>query len=238
MCPKVSIYFSETSLFTSRFDDFRELLSYEENHRADQLQFETMRQTYIISHGLLRMLLGEMTGLNPAEINILKDGRNKPYIRNYLLHFNLSHTRNAFAIAICPDFPVGIDLENVNRDLDYSSIAEMCLNFREQMYVEENMAELCERFFLLWTRKEAYLKAVGTGITCDLRRIPSFQRFESPGSNFYEDMINIPPHDSYFVYSQKISDYFLSIATPGRIKIQTSIIDEAYCEKRYPVTIQ
>ncbi|MGE5406530.1 MAG: 4'-phosphopantetheinyl transferase family protein [Methanosarcina sp.] len=225
---KTDVYFSETSALEARFDHFRSVLSADELLRADQLHFNEMRQTFVISHGLLRLILGKNLGMNPSDIIIQKDDRNKPYLKDHSLYFNLSHTKNAFAIAICRDFQIGIDLEEVNPDLDYASISGTVLNYTERMYVEENRAELYDRFFLLWTRKEAYLKGVGSGITCDLSKIASFQKRESLAMGFPEESIAGPSDKEFFVYSEKIMNYFISIASPGRIKIQTNIIDEAF----------
>jgi 4'-phosphopantetheinyl transferase len=234
----VELFFSETCRLEAKYDDFRNMLSHDELLRADQLHFEEMRHTYVISHGFLRLLLGRRLGMKPAEIIIRRDDRNKPYLNDYPLHFNLSHAKNAFAIAICPDFQIGIDLEKVNPYLDYGSVSGTVLNSREQMYVEEDRTELYDRFFLLWTRKEAYLKSVGTGITGDLWKIVSFQDHESLKTGFPEDRIAGPLHRNYYVYSEKILNYFLSIASPERIIIQTNIIDEANFEKPDPVILR
>ncbi len=233
--PVVDVYFSRTSRFSDRYPDFRKVLSYDENLRADQFHFEEIRQTYVISHGFLRVLLAARLGIHPPEVMIRKDARNKPFLEDNPLFFNLSHTRNAFAIAISPDFNIGIDLEKVNKGLDYGSVSGSCLNSSEQMYIEETQAELYDRFFFLWTRKEAYLKALGTGITSDLWKIRSFQHRESLRGGFAEDYVINAAGNGLFFYTDKISGYFLSIAAPGKIKIKTNLIDEGFCEEPDPL---
>lgn len=231
MSSTADLYFSETSWLMPMYSRFLNILPIDEQLQADRFHYQEIRQTYVISHGFLRLLLGWRTGMNPSEIIIRRDAKNKPFLKDNPVYFNLSHTKNAFVIALCPDFQIGIDCEIVNHGLDTKTMSGIVLDSREQLYVEENPAELHDRFFLLWTRKEAYLKAIGNGITCDMWKIRSFQKRESLKGSLMEDRIINPPYDDYFVYSEKISSYILSIAAPGRIKIQTHVIDEVYCEK-------
>lgn len=90
----------------------------------------------------------------------------KPLLKNYKnFHFNISHTHNAIAVAIT-DSPVGIDLEKV-KEVDLK-IAKRFFTEREIDYIicGDNLAK---RFFEVWTKKEAYIKYVGKGLSIPLK---------------------------------------------------------------------
>lgn len=217
---RVEIFFSRTHDLTQRVPELIKFISADELSRAVKLHFAEDRETFISSHALLRIALSVRLNTSPSDVIIDKDHNNKPVLPGKSLFFNLTHSRDAFAFAIAENFHVGIDLENINRNLDLSSLFGTCLTSRERMFVEE-IPDNPQRFFMLWTRKEAYLKALGTGITNNLGQINTFQQTDFMNRYYCEDI-----YEDHLIYSMKISEYYLSIAAPQRVEIIMNNINE------------
>jgi 4'-phosphopantetheinyl transferase len=140
------------------------LLSREEAEAArrltgtNQIRFRNRR-------GALRLILSKYLLVNPASLEFKLGPRGKPYLVKGEVTFNLSHSEDIAAIAVARTCELGIDVEEVRRIDDHSSIAK---NFfeREEIDALDNLPPslLDETFLKIWVRKEAVLKAAGIGI--------------------------------------------------------------------------
>jgi 4'-phosphopantetheinyl transferase len=121
------------------------------------------RQRFITSHGVLRFLLGKYLKLSPDKIQFVTDQNKKPLLNaNDDLHFNIAHSGDWILIAIS-DSAIGIDLEKIDKDFSYYEI--LSLNFsKEEIEFINNSDQPKNNFYLLWTRKEALMKATAKGI--------------------------------------------------------------------------
>jgi 4'-phosphopantetheinyl transferase len=214
---EVQVFFSETKNLNS--GELKGFLSVHELARAEQLHFEEDRNTYICCHALLRLILSSRLNVEPRKISIVRERNNKPYLRGNPLYFNVSHTRKAFAFAISPGY-VGIDLENVNRDVHLASFLNTSFNAGERSFIKEYRNEARNRFFLLWTRKEALLKAIGTGIVIDLKQIKVSEEINLINKLVFSVRINDHLSNDHFIYSAKVSGNFISIATARKAGIR------------------
>ena len=154
-------------------DKFHEVLTPDEITRANKYLKSTNRDKFIISRGSLRYILSGYLKCPPSDIRFKLTGSNKPEIDGLSglnLHFNLSDSADRVLIAIAAS-PVGIDVELINPKFSYHAILNNNFSTLEAAYI--NSAENFKRFFLLWTRKEAILKATGIGLTDHLKLIPS-----------------------------------------------------------------
>lgn len=146
------------------------LLDETERDRAEKFKFEHHRNRFIAAHTVLHEILISYLHENPV---ILKSSHGKPYLRDYPeIQFNLSHSENIALYAISKDIPVGIDVEYNLKSHDIMGIAERFFSPEEfgLIKISENPQKL---FFQLWTRKEAYLKLKGHGISEGLdQKIP------------------------------------------------------------------
>jgi 4'-phosphopantetheinyl transferase len=141
-----------------------------ELQRGARLIDERVRSRWQTSRGLLRWILGRYTGISPREIEFTHDQPGKPYAIGIGLEFNISHSGDRFACAIA-QFPVGIDLE---RHREIPAMQLVC-----RFFAASEIKEFCQlsdndrlpHFFSLWTQKEAYLKALGTGLTLPLNAV-------------------------------------------------------------------
>lgn len=149
------------------------LLSTDERDRAARFHFEQDRQDFIFARGMLRALLGAYVKANPRELGFCYSEHGKPSLAEAHsetgLQFNLSHTQGAVLIAVCQMRAIGVDIERVRDDFSLEKIAARFFSVAEQRALM-NLPEAGRReaFFHCWTRKEAFLKARGDGLSFPL----------------------------------------------------------------------
>ena len=144
----------------------REVLDANELQQAERFCFKRDRSRYIISRGLLRHLLGNYLSLLPQNVRFRYNSHGKPYLMqtgvNGTLFFNVSHSYMVVLYALAYNRELGIDVEYINQDIDHRKIAHRFFSPLEiEMLMEDSSRS---SFFSCWTRKEAYLKAKGTGL--------------------------------------------------------------------------
>lgn len=146
-----------------------ELLSASERARAERFAFERDRRRYITAHVALRQVLAEEAGLAPSE-EFTIGVQGKPCLQGkHRVAFNLSHSAQWAAIAIAPGGEVGIDIEVPRTMDDLDDLARSHFTPSEQaelMEASEPSARVLP-FFRGWTRKEACLKAIGSGLSIE-----------------------------------------------------------------------
>ena len=143
------------------------VLSRQEIVRAESFVFERDRRDYVISHGAVRMVLSRYSGIAPEvlEFEVAKNGKPQLVQSFTDLRFNLSHTDGLALIAITRGREVGVDVERVDESITFQDIAEHYFEPRELWDLRiAPPDERVTRFFEVWTRKEAALKATGEGL--------------------------------------------------------------------------
>ena len=145
------------------------LLSDEETQRHGRFHFQEDRNLYLLSHAMLRLMLSRWAPVDPRNWQFSRSALGKPAIAYpaefQSLQFNLSHTRGLAACVIGTHFAVGIDVECVTRRLEMLPVARRFFAPEEVEYLESrDEEERPHAFFEIWTLKEAYLKACGSGI--------------------------------------------------------------------------
>ena len=131
------------------------------------------RDRYLVSHSLLRILLGRRLDVAPAAV-VLGGDNGKPRLAgpNPVHEFSLSHSGKSVVVAITTSVPVGVDVEQVRTDRDLSGLIERVLTAEEQSALAERGAtERREAFYRYWVRKEAAVKATGHGMRMPLGAI-------------------------------------------------------------------
>ena len=160
---------------------FEEVLAPDEVSRAAQFRVSRPRESFILTRAVLRYLLGHYLGQRPASICLQYGTNGKPSLsQNDELRFNVTHSENMAAIAFTQGCDVGIDLEQLRPLPDLDEIAAR--SFCKEEVVEINSLPAREReraFFACWTRKEAYVKAIGVGLS---RPLNSFRVTAKPDS--------------------------------------------------------
>jgi 4'-phosphopantetheinyl transferase len=147
------------------------LLDSEERQRAGRFRFEVSRDAFIASHGWLRAVLGRYLNADPRSIEFTFGNRGKPALQGTPLQFNLSHSGAIAACAVARSEEVGIDIEKLRPMSDLERVARRFFHPEESRKLlalrEEDRAPA---FFRCWTRKEAYIKALGDGLFAPLDR--------------------------------------------------------------------
>jgi 4'-phosphopantetheinyl transferase len=148
------------------FDRYWGMLSTQERERADQFRFERHRRRFVAGRGELRQILSRYLGLSPSEVALGYGSDGKPFCMiqpaRWSIGFNLSHSENAAALAIASGFEVGIDVEHV-RPIDESMPLEAFASRERAEFTALPDVQRQPVFFESWARKEACLKALGTG---------------------------------------------------------------------------
>ena len=148
-------------------------LSSDEQMRAERFRFDREWRRFIVGRGTLRIILGRYLNLSPEEVEFEYRPNGKPVLSAGLLHttlcFNLSHSGEMLLLAVTYDRAVGVDIESINLDLDVETLAERFFSPAERAELQARPADRrLASFFSGWTRKEAYLKARGEGLTYPL----------------------------------------------------------------------
>ena len=149
----------------------RETLSDDERERADGFQFDRDRRRFIAARGMLRELLGHRLDRAPERIRFRVGPHGKPSLVDDELRFSVSHSGELALFAICPDGEIGIDLEEVRPIAHRDRIVERYFTAEEWKACRDESGD--RRFFRCWTRKEAWLKARGEGLTGPVEEQPS-----------------------------------------------------------------
>lgn len=153
----------------------------ERQRRADRYLRKEDAYRCIFAHGLLRYALKHTLGTD--QVRLAKTPAGKPFLPDHSgLQFNLSHSGRWVAIA-WGHSPVGIDVETISMDESKLRLARRFFHPEEQAYLfAAEGPEQARRFFEIWTRKESYLKYLGTGIQ---RSLSDFSVLQLPDVDFF-----------------------------------------------------
>jgi 4'-phosphopantetheinyl transferase len=145
------------------------VLSPEERAIAAAFDAPDRRRSYIAAHALLRSILGRTIGVAPNELVFRYGHRGKPELVGPATHnvqFNMSHSRDVVLVAVAHGRRVGVDIEHIDEPGDVRRIAARFLSPRDRDAIEQlPLDRQREGFLRCWTRKEAYMKARGDGIS-------------------------------------------------------------------------
>jgi len=154
-----------------------QLLSEEEQRRVERFRFVRHRRRFTVARTSLRTILARILGCRPEEVRFVYNQWGKPDLAqscNHLkLKFNISRSHEIALLVISRDREVGIDIEwLLQHPGDFDTLAKRF--FAPEEYKQLRLlpeSERLEGFFRFWTRKEALVKAVGTGLTIPLKQI-------------------------------------------------------------------
>lgn len=173
------------------------LLSADERHRAMQFRFERDRRRFTIARATLRVLLARYVARRANEIAFIYGQYGKPAIAGGEPQFNLSHSGDLAVIAISAHLPLGVDIEQLSRSIDSDALIGSFASSNERAAfasLPQQGRELA--FFHWWTRKEAVLKALGTGHSqpmesFDVSIAPDDTRLAAVGSEEFPQHISL-----------------------------------------------
>ncbi len=167
----VDIWLCKAETVKDKFGYFSTLLSAEEQARAQRFKLDIHRNRFIMSHGFKRSVLAKYLFIEPAHIQFQSGDKGKPSLvaaedNQQDIKFNLSHTQDITLLAVSRGTELGIDIEYMDRKTEW---AEICQRFYTEPEKQALFALAKENqksaFYQLWTRKEAYMKVLGSGLS-------------------------------------------------------------------------
>lgn len=158
-----------------------DLLSAEETRAASSYRFVKDMREFVVTRAVLRQILSRYTGQAPADLRFESNSGGKPVLRGMQSpHFSVSHCSDVALLAVA-SFRVGIDIEHVRPGNFWQKGIGECLSPRERAYLEALPARSrTEALYRVWTRKEAVLKAVGTGLLYPPRQVSVLPENKEP----------------------------------------------------------
>ena len=154
---------------------YQETLSQAERERAARFKHSRYQRRFTAARGILRHILARYLRTTPQDIRFLSGPFGKPFLQGPVdqpLHFNVAHSQQLALYAVSRDFEVGIDLEGDRDSLDHAGLAErICSTDEFMMFQKLPRAEQRPAFFRCWTRKEAFVKAIGKGFSFPLKNV-------------------------------------------------------------------
>lgn len=149
-------------------DSFLRTLEPDEHARANRFHFEKHRRHFVTARGFLRALVARYLQIKPEDVRFAYGLYGKPALtaEHSGLHFNASHSHELAVYAFVQDHEIGVDVEYVNEDFASEDIARHFFSAYEvRTLMALPTAERAAAFFRCWTRKEAYIKAIGSGLS-------------------------------------------------------------------------
>ncbi|HEX8771355.1 MAG TPA: 4'-phosphopantetheinyl transferase superfamily protein [Acidimicrobiales bacterium] len=148
---------------------WKRLLSPDESERAERYRFRHDHDRFVAGRARVRLVLGDLLGQAPSAVTFAYGPWGKPHLDGAELEFNLSHSGEIALLAVADGVRVGVDVEGVRHELVGDRVAERFFAPGEVRRLDA----LAERermpaFFECWTRKEAFVKANGAGLSCGL----------------------------------------------------------------------
>lgn len=156
------------------------VISADEAARAERFVFSPDCRRYLAAHGLLRLVLAGYLGTSPEAVVFSSSSDGKPRLAPpERLRFNLSHSGLIALVAVSANREVGVDVEEIRDVGDMEDLVKTCFSPVEQAALASlPAAQRRWAFFAGWTRKEAFLKALGEGLS---RSLDSFDVSLAPG---------------------------------------------------------
>lgn len=179
-------------------------LAADEQARSQKFRFEADRRRFIVARGSLRQLLGRCLRLPPESLCFEYGPCGKPSLKPNLgadpWEFNLSHSQDLAVCAVANSCRVGIDLEQIRPLKQLAGLSDRCLSKREQAQLGAGGQARDRDFLQYWTCKEAYLKAIGSGLTQSMQAVevqlspPQLLQVPQPGIAHWQlQLLNLPP---------------------------------------------
>ena|SRR5579871_3147439 len=179
MASAVNIYSARLEPDAPRLASLYAILSLEERERAARFHFPEHQKHFIGCRGILREILSGFLEIPPAELRFTYNAYGKPAVSDPTLRFNVSHSGGWAMFAVTRGREVGIDIERINERTALELIQARFFSAWESEQLRSlPLEQQTEAFFRCWTRKEAYIKARGLGLSFPL---DSFDVSLAPG---------------------------------------------------------
>lgn len=221
------------------------LLDADEMARHARFKFERSKDEFLCGRALMRSALGAYTGAYPKDLRIEIAGDGKPRVvtatdapEGSAIRFNMSHTEGLIALAVARGTELGVDVEFHDPGRATGSIAKRFFSERENAWLSTLSGDAYTRsFFRIWTLKEAYLKARGTGLRLSLGGffvLPESEALENWGIGFTPGFGDDPAR--WRLHSAAPDEsHSLGLVAERRLTGESTAADDAYPQLRVRV---
>ena len=173
---EVHVWRAGLDLSAERLEQLHQLLSADEQQRVARFYFEKDRRHYAAARGFLRTILARYLRLEPAHLRFSYNTFGKPEVAAGLsdnsVRLNLAHSHGLALFAVTRTREIGVDLEQVSAERATMDIAQRFFAPAEVAVLHSLPEQArCRAFFSCWTRKEAFIKARGLGLSLPLNQI-------------------------------------------------------------------
>jgi 4'-phosphopantetheinyl transferase len=166
-CDSVHVWLIELAQPIPLINELEALLAVEERERAGRFHFLRDRHAFTVAKGATRQILAHYLNANPRALIFDRGSFGKPSLRSGELRFNLSHSGEFALLAVAKECEVGVDIEEVREIKEMAMLAERNFSPGESKKLRAvlDSAMRGAAFFNCWTRKEAFIKALGAGLS-------------------------------------------------------------------------
>ena len=181
----VHVWFVELAANAAADEACSRSLSADERERAARFRGARLTRAFVLSRGVLRALLGRYLAIEPDRVRFAYGARGKPRVAfpPTPLEFNVAHSGRFAAYAFAAGCELGVDIEQLRPTRDQEAIVRRYFSAEEcKEWMDLDAARRDEAFFRCWTRKEAYLKALGDGLALPLDSFRVSLRPEVPAA--------------------------------------------------------
>lgn len=170
---EVHVWRASLNLTPVRLRELFSVLAPDEVTKAKRFHFPKDQNHFVAGRGILRSLLGSYLHTDPARLRFSYNSYGKPSIQatggEHEIKFNVSHSNGLALLAFTRGHEVGVDVEYVRADFACAEVAERFFSPSEVSALRAlDAGDFTEAFFNCWTRKEAFIKALGEGLSCPL----------------------------------------------------------------------
>lgn len=165
---RVGLWFDRLDVGDGEMAALAATLSAEEQAQAGRYRYALHRRRFVVRRARLRAWAGARLGVAPRAVEVIADGHGKPTVTGLDGHFNASHSGELMLIAAAA-VPLGCDIERIDAGIDWRPIAERLFAPEERSALAPlNDGDGRTAFFRVWSRKEAFVKAIGQGLAYPL----------------------------------------------------------------------
>lgn len=221
---EIHVWVAVLDFSEDKLADFYKTFSEHEQTRAKHFHFEKDRKRFIGARGVLRTLLSQYIIGDPKNIQFTYSSHGKPALVNDpSLRFNVSHSQNVALFAFSKQYELGVDIETMEKSREIVAIAKRFFTANESKLIDHLKGKAQNQaFFNGWTRKEAFLKALGMGLSYPLKQVEVTMSPEDPAKfiALYDKNLNM---NDWSLYNLKYTDNFAAALVvkgiPNRISL-------------------
>jgi 4'-phosphopantetheinyl transferase len=228
---EVHVWFSMPDAVTDpgQLAYYKSILSSEEQQRYRRFHFDKDRHLFLVSHALVRKVLSSYVDVDPADWQFSAGRHGRPEIAGPAgipaLRFNLTHTAGLAGCLVTLDTDCGIDAELISRRGDLLAIAgKMFADSELVMLKKLDGRAFLEQFFIFWTLREAYCKALGVGLGFSKKDYA----FETGGDNGVKIRFDAPAGDAgdrwQFTILKPGADHVVAVAVRAEVQSGKDVV--------------